>query len=81
MKTKIFALLFPAMIWLAACDSPGEEKVEENNTEVRVEENNTPPERDTVFIGVEGKDEEKSGVEIKVEEKEGDVDFEIKGGN
>lgn len=83
MKTKMIAMLLPALIWLAACDSTRDERVDDDaDTEVRVEERNTPPERDTVFIGVDEKeDPDRKGVEIRVEEDSGDVDFEIKGGN
>ena len=76
-------MLLPALFWLAACDSARDERRDDDaDTEVRVEERNTPPDRDTVFIGVDDKDnEDRRGVEIRVEEDSGDVDFEIKGGN
>lgn len=80
MKTKIMATLLPVIMGLAACDSPREEAREERvndrrDVDVRVEERRPAPDRDTVFIGVENKEEEKRGVEIRVEEG---GDFEIK---
>ncbi len=80
MKTKLIAFMLPVIIGLAACDSPREEAKEENSGDrdvnVRVEDRRPAPvERDTVFIGVENKEEEKRGVEIRVEDG---GDFEIK---
>ncbi|MGI8892416.1 MAG: hypothetical protein ACR2GN_03045 [Bacteroidia bacterium] len=80
MKTKLIAFMLPVIFGVAACDSPREEAREETRDDrdvnVRVEDRRSAPaERDTVFIGVENKEEERKGVEIKVEEG---GDFEIK---
>jgi hypothetical protein len=81
MKTKLNAFLLPVILGLAACDSPKEEvRDEREGAAVRIEDRKTIPERDTVFIGVENKEEEKRGVEIRVEEG-GDFEIKRKRGN